>query len=351
MISKKLIYISTLLVLIIVSIIILLFVLTTEDKLSIIEPLEYSSMEDYKKQKLQGAFDDVVNNIQNTLVFTMDEYELNEILALEYKEFKDKGEEMALIKGFKGEIIGNRIKITFNSNVMKIIPTQYIVELIPSIENNKLVFFVSSITMGKLKIPKSIFLKRIKTTENEEFYIDIEKSIIVINNKLPDQFALKSIEIKNNKIELQVGVFIQSIKDLLKVIGTVLPDDLSKFLEEISLDSIKNEDINSIKEMSIKQVNQVVNSIKFGIIKETVNKLISTENEQKLKDKLGTIAVDLLKITEDKVEEDSNKDTDVSESIDNIKTIVVDIVKEKLDNEGIDKKLEILDELLHKTKD
>lgn len=346
--NKRIIWVIAAAAVIIFVITCLLYLLIPDEKHSMIEPVKYNSMEEYKESKLQESFSDVLDNYQKALTVTMDEAELNEILALQYKEMKEKGTDIPEITGFKGEINEGKIKIYMDSMLMGIIPTQYAVELVPGIENNKIILFLSKARAGQIPLSKKLVLNIIRRSDNQEFTVDVDKANLVLNNNLPKQFAFKSIIVRDKRIDLEVGVFIQSIDDLLEVIGTILPKGLKDIIDMIPVESLTKEGAELLKNITLKQVDNLVNSIKTGVINDSIKNITSAENIEKVKEKLKDTTIDSIKSAAEKAAKSLEKNigsTSVGES--GLKEKIVDAVKDKLSSESIDKKIDILKGVLN----
>ena len=137
------------------------------------------------------------------------------------------------INGYSVQINTDSITIKLDSKLFKRLPTQYVLEVIPAVKDNKLVLFVSKFKVGKLLIDPKTVLKQIKSSDKDNYSVDLQQQSIVIENKYPDQIILKDIQLGQSKVSMGIELAISNVKDLINVLGKVLPEDLKVLVDKV----------------------------------------------------------------------------------------------------------------------
>ena len=265
----------------------------TNAKLDKQELVTYKDLRDFKSKKLDNAFKKIIDETDREVEINFDEKELNELVALVFREYEQKHSALK-ISGYQCRIDKDRIEVSFDSYLFKLLPVQYIFEIIPSIENNQLSFFVANAKIGKLSITAENVLKKLKTTEKNEYYVDLQKRSIVLNNKYPYQIIFKRVEVKEGKVGVQIALSINSVKDLVNVLGLVLPEDLEALIEKLPVDEIKDIAAETIKEIALSQISGISNYIKDEAVSSLTNYAKNNIKLDKLKDIFSKDKVDAI---------------------------------------------------------
>ena len=201
----------------------------------------YSSIEEFISNKLMNFVREIIANKSiSPIIFS--EKEINEIIDLINKSEEDKS--LASKSNIKVEIINGKIQLHVSNSVFKLVPLNFIVESRAGISNNNLVLWIDKIKSGFLTIPISSGIKSFKEFSSEYITIDEENKCIILNNPLPENIKLKSINVNGENLEIYIGVSIKSKEDLIKI-AEIFPEDLKE----------------QIKASSIEKLNDVGNSI------------------------------------------------------------------------------------------
>ena len=201
----------------------------------------YSSIEEFVSNKLMNFVREIIANRSiSPIIFS--EKEINEVIELINKYEEDNSS--ASKSNIKVEIINGKIQLHVSNSVFKLVPLNFIVESRAGISNNNVVLWIDKIKSGFLTIPISSGIKRFKEFSSEYITIDEENKCIILNNPLPENIKLKSINVNGENLEIYIGVSIKSKEDLIKI-AEIFPEDLKE----------------QIKASSIEKLNDVGNSI------------------------------------------------------------------------------------------
>ena len=201
----------------------------------------YSSIEEFVSNKLMNFVREIIANRSiSPIIFS--EKEINEVIELINKYEEDNSS--ASKSNIKVEIINGKIQLHVSNSVFKLVPLNFIVESRAGISNNNVVLWIDKIKSGFLTIPISSGIKSFKEFSSEYITIDEENKCIILNNPLPENIKLKSINVNGENLEIYIGVSIKSKEDLIKI-AEIFPEDLKE----------------QIKASSIEKLNDVGNSI------------------------------------------------------------------------------------------
>lgn len=199
-----------------------LFFISPKDSLTIPKLEKYKSLDEFSKIKMQEALTDVINSKKLNFTLSFSEEELNDLVSLFYYANKDNSSDLEKIKGFKSVISEDKIEMFANIKFIDPFLAGCKFDLIPNIENNKLALKLERFSIRGIQVPNSIPLKYIKTKDNSAFSTSLDSSSIIFMNPFPKQFELNKIYIKDNKVNLDVNVSINSIQDTIDILGGLI---------------------------------------------------------------------------------------------------------------------------------
>ncbi len=335
---------------------VVIVLLSTNERLDRQEPVNYKSIDEFKETKLEEAFERVIDRADRKVIVEFTEEELRELLALIIADY-EKSSEAIGIRGYDLEVAGERIKVSIDSYLYKLLPVQYVVEIAPSIENNRISLFVEGLKVGKLNAPKSMLLKRIKAREKGDFFVDLQKQSITLINKYPEQITFKSVEVDEKTVKLDIALSINTLKDLINVLGTIMSDDLEALIEKIPIDEIKDAAMEQVKNIAIAQISSIGSSIKKEAIKSLTSYAQKNINSEKLKEVFTKENVStIVEKAKEVIVGDSNGSgsSDKAEGettlVETIKNTLVEEVKNQIEKQDEGSKLNMLKNLLDKYK-
>lgn len=169
------------------------------------------------KVKVSSQLIDKVRKSQvQDVTLELNSEELNEIIGMYSK--KDQSFGRLTIKGIHVEVVNNNLRFS--------IPADYIgVKALISSEgslsynNGKIQYLPIFFKMGKITIPKEFVLKEIGKHLTKGIYLE-NNSIAVDSAMFPG--AIKSLEVKNNKLVISFANYTSSLEAKLKSIGDKL---------------------------------------------------------------------------------------------------------------------------------
>ncbi|WP_372998038.1 hypothetical protein [Lutispora sp.] len=333
----------SLLALLLAGVLIFIALLGGDDKLEKQEPQTYKTLEEMKSIKIDKAFKRVVDKKDREVEIEIDESDLDELTALLVKEY-EKNENPLKIRGYKAEIVGDKIRISIDSYLYKLIPAQYILRIAPSIENNRVSLFVESIKIGRFDISPEAVLKNLKEVEKGLYFIDLEKRSIVLNNKYPDQIILKSVEVDEKRISIKAALSINTLKDLVNVLGVIIPEELEALVSKVPVDDIKGIAESLIREVALSQISELSVSLKEEIVRNLADYAKNNIKLDKLNGILQKEKVDsLIKKAGKAINGDGKGQQDKMTALpDSIKKTLMDGVKKQLEKQDEDSKLNVL---------
>lgn len=195
---------------------------------------EYSSLENFISNKLMNFVREIIESRSITpIIFS--EIEINDLIELINKSVEDNSS--ASKSSIKVEIINGKILLHVSNSVFKLIPLNFTVESIAGIKSNNVVLCVDRIKSGFLRIPISSGLKSFKEISSQYITIDEENKCIVLNNPLPQNIKLKSININEKNLELYIGVSIKSKEDLFKI-AEIFPEDIKQQIKASGIEKL-----------------------------------------------------------------------------------------------------------------
>ena len=195
----------------------------------------YSSIEEFVSNKLMNFVREIIANRSiSPIIFS--EKEINEVIELINKYEEDNSS--ASKSNIKVEIINGKIQLHVSNSVFKLVPLNFIVESRAGISNNNVVLWIDKIKSGFLTIPISSGIKSFKEFSSEYITIDEENKCIILNNPLPENIKLKSINVNGENLEIYIGVSIKSKEDLIKI-AEIFPEDLKQQLKASSIEKLE----------------------------------------------------------------------------------------------------------------
>lgn len=249
--------------------IVFLILITGDGKSVIYEPSDFKSIEEFKTSKIKLEFEKMVVSTDREFEVSVDEEDLNHLLSLVFYETEYNDD--LNVTGYRVEIVDENIMLFFDSYFLKIIPVQYKFKIKPIIENNRLGFVVKESKLGIVNIPPKIALKRLMTNEFDEFYVDIQRQTIVLNNDSYKQILFSEMFVENDKLKIRVALYIESLDDLLKVLTLILDEDIRRIVEIISFDDISNISTEIIKDITMSKLNDLGYSLQGNILESIVD--------------------------------------------------------------------------------
>ena len=196
----------------------------------------YSSIEEFISNKLINFAKEIIASKSITpIIFS--EKEINELIELSKKSIED--DNPALKSNIKVEILNGKIVLHVSNSVFKLVPLNFIVESIAGINNNNVVLWIDKIKTGFVSIPISSGIKSFKEFSSEYITIDEENKCIILNNPLPENIILKSINVNEKNLELYIGVLIKSKEDLCKI-AEIFPENLKDQIKASGIEKLND---------------------------------------------------------------------------------------------------------------
>jgi len=199
----------------------------TNEKLEKREPSIYKSLDDFKTTKVTEAYKTMISKADKKVQLVIDEQELNDLTAIVIQDY-EKNADAIDISGYSAQINTDSITIRLDSKLFELLSTQYVLKIKPSIVDKKLNMFVSEFKVGKFPLSPKTFLKQIQTSDKSNYYVDLEQQSIVIENKYPEQMIFNDIKLEQGKVSMEFALSIKNVKDLMKILGTLLPEGLKQ---------------------------------------------------------------------------------------------------------------------------
>jgi len=196
----------------------------------------YSSIEEFISNKLMNFAREIIASKSITPVI-FSEKEINELIELSKKSLED--DSPALKSNIKVEIINSKIQLHVSNSVFKLVPLNFIVESRAGISNNNLVLWIDKIKTGFVSIPIASGIKSFKEFSSKYITIDEENKCIILNNPLPENIKLKSININGKNFEMFIGVSIKSKEDLIKI-AEIFPEDLKDQIKASGIEKLND---------------------------------------------------------------------------------------------------------------
>ena len=195
-----------------------------------------SSIEEFISNKLMNFVREIIASRSiSPIIFC--EKEINEVIELINKSEEDNSS--ASKSNIKVEIINGKIQLHVSNSVFKLVPLNFIVESRAGISNNNLVLWIDKIKTGFVSIPIASGIKSFKEFSSEYITIDEENKCIILNNPLPENIKLKSININGKNFEIYIGVSIKSKEDLIKI-AEIFPEDLKDQIKASGIEKLND---------------------------------------------------------------------------------------------------------------
>ncbi|BCZ46386.1 hypothetical protein psyc5s11_24530 [Clostridium gelidum] len=215
----------------------------------------YSSIEEFISNKLMNFVREIIASRSiSPIIFS--EKEINEIIELINKSEEDNSS--ASKSNIRVEIINGKIQLHVSNSVFKLVPLNFVVETRAGISNNNLVLWIDKIKTGFVSIPITSGIKSFKEFSSEYITIDEENKCIILNNPLPENIKLKSININGKNFEMFIGISIKSKEDLLKIVE-IFPEDLKDQIKASGIEKLNdvgNSILSSVANFIMKQKNE-----------------------------------------------------------------------------------------------
>lgn len=208
-----------------VILIILVFCISPVKKISSYTKSDSSSSDSGLIKTLETIEFDKKNGDLN-ISFVLTEKDLNNIL---YEAIKNS----MSVDGIETDIDENSIKLYINSHLLKAIPTQYMLEFTPSVEDNTLILNLKDVKVGRIPIPKGLVLNGLK--ENASNYLSIDKSnnSISINKNAVAPFKISGFNIQVDKLTLNLNYSIKSITDITNLFSHKMPEGVTNYVKKM----------------------------------------------------------------------------------------------------------------------
>lgn len=129
--------------------------------------------------------------------------------------------------------INDDIKIYVNSDLLNIIPTQYAVEIVPSLKNNSLGFSIKSAQIGRIPVPKKLILTMLEKSNSTNFSVDAENNYVTISTKPIEPFKLVSFTMGDKKIGIKTSYSINSLDDIKRLLQSNVSESIKSLLKNM----------------------------------------------------------------------------------------------------------------------
>lgn len=199
-----------------------LFLISSNEKLEKPDPEIYKGLDDFKTKKTAQLYKSVLLSANKKASLEINEQELNDLIAIAIQNY-EKSADAIEISGYSTKINKENIVIKLDSKLINLIPTQYALEIKPSIVDNRINFVVTGFKVGKLPIGSRVILKQLQTSDKIDYYVDIQQQSIVIENRYPKQMIFNDIKLEQGKLSMEITMSVKNLKDVMEIIGTVLP--------------------------------------------------------------------------------------------------------------------------------
>lgn len=195
----------------------------------------YSSIEEFISKKLINFIREIIASRSITPIIFSGK-EINEIIELINKS---EDNSIGSKSNIKVEIINGKIQLHVSNSVFKLVPLNFVLESRAGISNNNLVLWIDKIKTGFVTIPISSGIKSFKEFSSEYIIIDEENKCIILNNPLPENIKLKSININGENLEIYIGVSIKTKEDLIKI-AEIFPEDLKEQIKASGIEKLND---------------------------------------------------------------------------------------------------------------
>lgn len=217
-IKLRYVLLSVILVILIIAGTAIYMIAPVKDISNTVKP-KYSSMKEFELSKVM----DTINNIDTggirDIPAVITEDDINQVIAMNKGQLLLKSSGPVRINRLKAEISSKNVCIYADVKLYNIIPSQFMIEMVPEIVDNKIAFEVKQTRIGRISISKSEIMKMLKKSDNSYITVDEEKNLFIINSTLPKQFVFKSIELKDKEADVHMQLVITSIEDLYEIIN------------------------------------------------------------------------------------------------------------------------------------
>ncbi|MGI6537930.1 MAG: hypothetical protein ACOX22_06275 [Caldicoprobacterales bacterium] len=213
-----------------------IILIAANESLPLEERADDISIEDIKNKIVYEAFRQVISSMKPEVAIVLSREEISQLVSYSLEEYMEDNPEI-IIYAYKGEITGNSLVIRIDSKLFQVLPVQYVLEFMPVINNNCLGATLISANIGKLPISKDLVMKKMRIN-NKNILIDKETYSISFVNTLPEHIIFTGFELKDEAAYIQAYLSIKDINDLIKLVQTVLPEDIKELLTELITDKI-----------------------------------------------------------------------------------------------------------------
>ncbi len=178
------------------------------------------TMEDFRNEKLIQALTSALEN-SGEMTLQIREDELN-MLANDYMSDKLATiKEENYISDFIISANKSDLELGIKMKYVGLVPTIIRIKFAPMIKDNTFAVEIVSAKIGKLTLSKNKIFELLLDAKSNQFQIDQEEQLIIINTDLPDQLILQSITV--NEEILIVGLKIKiTLKDMLEGLMDIL---------------------------------------------------------------------------------------------------------------------------------
>lgn len=206
----------------------LVIMISTNERLEKSEPAIYASLEDFKTKKLTQAYKTMLTKVDRKVQLEIDEQELNDLVAIIIQDYENS---TIAISGYSSQIAADCISIRLDSKLLNLIPTQFVIKIKPSVEENKIRLLVTEFKVGKLPISPRFILKQLTAPSKGGYHIDAQQQSVVLENKYQEQIILNDITLEQGTAIMNIELSIQNVKDLMNLFEKLLPEGLKGLIE------------------------------------------------------------------------------------------------------------------------
>lgn len=206
----------------------------------VVDLSDYSVAESSPKEIMGKEIADSIAGMlfEKTKDFPMEftEEEINSIVTWKYNKIQNEK-----LEGVYCNIHNGKVTFYVNYRVSSKLTTQVILETVITVEDLDLKIAIVKVKLGKIGIPKSLFLKLIKN-KYDNMVVDSKESVISIPLNLPEPITIKDFVVTDN-ISFKVHISIKTRDDLISVFKyfKLKYDELN--YDELKNDELKNDEL------------------------------------------------------------------------------------------------------------
>lgn len=187
------------------------YILTPSEKVSINTDYNRITIEELLKGDFLYSFEILKNPIRLEGRLLLSESEFRDIVYTVINNYN-----VEELKYSNINLHENYIKIISPYKLLNLIDTQYEVHIYPTIVDNNLYLTLKDFKIGKLKISDSV-VKSVLKSRADDLPFEINKNIIIVDKSYVQPINIKDIDIKEDKVVVNILVtttdIIQFIKD------------------------------------------------------------------------------------------------------------------------------------------